>query len=85
MLRAPTALVCLALTAAPAAAIVGGGPAADPAVAPHVVMISGTAGVCSGVAVAPDLVLTAAHCVAKNGNYKLAALEGRRMAIKAIT
>jgi secreted trypsin-like serine protease len=85
MLRALTALICLALSLAPAAAIVGPPQPADPAVAPHVVLIAGTAGVCSGVAIAPDLVLTAAHCVAKGGNsYKLVALDGRRMVERTV-
>jgi secreted trypsin-like serine protease len=78
------ALALLPLIAAPASAIVGGAPAADPAVTPHVVMIAGKAGVCSGVAIAPDLVLTAAHCVARSGDYKLVAPEGRRMVAKAV-
>ena len=54
-------------SATPASALVG--PAQEPgALARHVVMVlkrSGTAaGFCSGVVVAPDAVLTAAHCVA---------------------
>jgi secreted trypsin-like serine protease len=84
MLRALTALVCLALSLAPAGAIVGGAPPADQAIAPYVVLIAGSAGVCSGVAIAPDLVLTAAHCIAKSGNYKIAVRDGSRMATRAV-
>ena len=56
-----------AALSAPAAAVVG--PSREPgALAAHVVMIlkrsPGAAGFCSGVVVAPDAVLTAAHCVA---------------------
>jgi secreted trypsin-like serine protease len=84
MFRALTAFACLALSLAPAAAIVGGGPPGDETVAPHVVLISGTAGVCSGVAIASDLVLTAAHCVAKSGNYKLSVRDGNRMTTREV-
>jgi secreted trypsin-like serine protease len=85
MLRTLTALLCLVLMVAPAAAIVGEAKPVDPAVAPHVVMIAGAPGVCSGVAIAPDLVLTAAHCVSKSGSYKIAALdERRRMTARAV-
>jgi len=55
-----------------AAAMVGGAPPAEPAIARHVVLIVGSRGnSCSGVAIARDLVLTAAHCVALGAEYKL--------------
>lgn len=82
--RALLALVCLALGIAPAAAMVGGAPLADPAIARHVVLIVGERHLCSGVAIAPDLVLTAAHCVLVNGKYRLVAFEGRRSAVKEV-
>src|SRR5262252_3824545 len=72
------ALACLVLPVVPAAAIVGGAPFADRAIAQHVVLIVGGHSLCSGVAIAPDLVLTAAHCVLSNGKYRLLAFEGRR-------
>src|SRR5688572_20253147 len=84
MLRALTALTWLLVMLAPAAAIVGGAPPADESVARHVVMVSGSAGVCSGVAIAPDLVLTAAHCTVRSGNFKLAAPDGKRLTARNV-
>jgi hypothetical protein len=53
-------------------AMVGGAPPADPAIARHVVLLVGSRGnSCSGVAIARDLVLTAAHCVPPGADYKL--------------
>lgn len=37
----------------------------------HVVMISHSRGFCTGVALAPDLVLTVAHCVAPGAEYRI--------------
>lgn len=55
-----------------ALAMVGGAPPAEPAIARHVVLLVGSRGnSCSGVAIAPDLVLTAAHCVPPGADYKL--------------
>src|SRR5262249_31972079 len=63
-IAAIAAVVCaLGASCGPAAAMVGGAPAADPAIARHVVLIVGSRGTfCTGVAIARDLVLTAAHC-----------------------
>ena len=72
------------LSATPAAAMVGGAPPADQAIARHVVLIVGGQTICTGVAIAPDLVLTAAHCVLINGKYRLVAFEGRRPAVKDV-
>src|SRR5947207_430885 len=72
------------LIALPAAAIVGGAPLAERAIARHVVLIMGERHLCSGVAVAEDLVLTAAHCVLANGKYRLVSFAGRRAAIKEV-
>ncbi|HML11969.1 MAG TPA: trypsin-like serine protease [Xanthobacteraceae bacterium] len=57
---------------APAGAMVGG--ASDVTgngVGRHVVLISHSRGFCSGVALAPDLVLTVAHCVAPGAEYRI--------------
>ena len=82
--RGPVALACLALSAASAAAMVGGAPPADQTIARHVVLIVGGLNVCTGVAIAPDLVLTAAHCALSNGKYRLVAFEGRRPVVKEV-
>jgi hypothetical protein len=52
--------------------MVGGASAAAPAIARHVVLIVGSRGTfCTGVAIARDLVLTAAHCTLSGADYKL--------------
>ena len=52
--------------------MVGDAPAAAPAIARHVVLIVGShATFCTGVAIARDLVLTAAHCTLPGAEYKL--------------
>jgi hypothetical protein len=57
---------------APAAAMVGGASdATGTGVGRHVVLISHSRGFCTGVALAPDLVLTAAHCVAPGADYRI--------------
>lgn len=72
--------------AAPAIGMVGGAaPAADGA-GRSVVMILGSAGtVCTATAIAPDLLLTAAHCVQPGADYKLMASKpGEKPALKDI-
>jgi hypothetical protein len=68
-------LVVLALLLAwpqSAAAIVGGAASADPSVARHVALIVGSRGTsCTGVVVARNLVLTAAHCALPGADYKI--------------
>ncbi|KQT58171.1 peptidase S1 [Methylobacterium sp. Leaf456] len=60
------ALVALALVvSAPAEAIVGGREGADlPGARSTVMVLTSGGGVCTGIVVAPDAVLTAGHCVA---------------------
>jgi hypothetical protein len=82
--RALVALACLALAGKPANAIVGGARFADEAIARHVVLIVGAQHLCSGVAIAPDLVLTAAHCVPSTGKYRLMTFDGRRPTVKDV-
>jgi secreted trypsin-like serine protease len=71
----PRRLAVLVLTlcaCAPAHAMVGG--AADvtgTGLGRHVVLISHSRGFCTGVALAPDLVLTVAHCVAPGAEYRI--------------
>jgi secreted trypsin-like serine protease len=72
--RRPALVLCVLLLAMPslAVAMVGGAPPADLAIARHVVLLVGSRGnSCSGVAIARDLVLTAAHCVLPGADYKL--------------
>jgi S1-C subfamily serine protease len=72
------------LACIPADALVGGAAPAEPAVARHVVQIVGAHSLCTGVAIAPDLVLTAAHCVQGNGKFKLLASEGRSSPMREV-
>src|SRR5205807_951360 len=62
----------------------GGAPLAEQTLARHVVLIVGAQSLCSGVAIAPDLVLTAAHCVLDNGKYRLVTFEGRRASVREV-
>lgn len=65
------ALAALAL-ATPAAAIVGGRSApADDAVRRHTVLLELPGARCSGVVIAPRLVLSAAHCFGRLGRYRV--------------
>src|SRR5690242_3053046 len=71
-MRPALPLLTLLLSCLPAAAMVGGAPPAAPAIARHVVLIVGSRGtVCTGAAIARDLVLTAAHCTLPGAEYKL--------------
>ena len=72
MSRRLIAVVCSVAGLAPAAAMVGGAPNADPAIASHIALIVGSRGTsCTGAVIARDLVLTAAHCVLPGADYKL--------------
>jgi hypothetical protein len=65
-------LACLMLSCLPAAAMVGGAAAPPESIARAVVLIVGSRGnFCTGAALAPDLVLTAAHCVLPGADYKI--------------
>jgi len=55
-------VICLLLCGGPASALVGAD-VADPTVQRFTVIVAGEKGRCSGVVLAPDIVLTAAHCV----------------------
>jgi secreted trypsin-like serine protease len=60
------------LLSAPAHAIVGGGAPSTEGVARSIVTIVGSRGnFCTGTLIAPNLVLTAAHCVPPGADYKI--------------
>lgn len=70
------ALICLLLSCWPAAAMVGGAAAPPDSIARALVLIVGSRGnFCTGAALAPDLVLTAAHCVLPGADYKIVEYE----------
>lgn len=79
MTRALAALALLVVSSLPAPAMVGGaGPAPAP-VARAIVLIVGSRGnFCTGTAIAPDLVLTAAHCVLPGSDYKIVQYDAAR-------
>lgn len=86
---AAAALAFLALPQ-PADAVTRGTVARDPAgVRAHVVRIESTTGeLCSGVLIAQDLVLTAAHCVLQRARYRVIAVDrrfrSRTVAVEAV-
>ncbi len=72
MRRAFAAFAGCLFTLTTAAAMVGGAPPADGDVAHASVLLVGSRGTsCTGVAIAGDLVMTAAHCVLPGADYKL--------------
>jgi secreted trypsin-like serine protease len=70
----------LALSAAaPAPAMVGGAPAAEDGIGRSVVTIIGSRGTfCSGALIAPELVVSAAHCVMPGSDYKIVIYDAQR-------
>ncbi|MCJ2033272.1 trypsin-like serine protease [Methylobacterium sp. J-068] len=63
-------LLALGLAGGPAGAVVGGR-AAPEAAASSVMVLSSNGGVCTGIVVAPDAVLTAGHCVAARAEHRV--------------
>ncbi|NNM72653.1 S1 family peptidase [Enterovirga aerilata] len=55
----------------PASAVVGGSENSGPLARSSVMVLNSRGGVCSGVVVARDVVLTAAHCVAGQGEFRV--------------
>jgi hypothetical protein len=79
MSRALIALAALFVCSLPAAAMVGGAGPAPSGMARAVVLIVGSRGnFCTGAALAPDLVLTAAHCVLPGSDYKIVQYDSAR-------
>lgn len=79
MRRLAAALACSLTLCGPTAAMVGGAPAVPSAVSPHEVMVlSGRGNLCTGIVLAQDLVLTAAHCIDPQLTYKLYELDAER-------
>jgi secreted trypsin-like serine protease len=81
MIHIAAVLAFVLLSSLPSAAIVGGAQPASEDQSRGVVMLTGSRGTfCSGVALARDLVLTAAHCVLPGADYKLVELDSARRA-----
>ena len=79
MRRPALAAAILLSTAAPASALVGGAREIPNAAAQPEVMFVGSRGnFCTGVAIARDLILTAAHCVLPGADYKLVELDANK-------
>ncbi len=84
MTARPPLLVVLAAAlavagAAPARAIVGGGAPSADSVGRNVVTIVGSRGnFCSGTMIAPNIALTAAHCVPSGATYKIVEYDAQR-------
>jgi secreted trypsin-like serine protease len=80
------AAVALLLLATPASAVTGNAPPAAGWAARAIVMIvDAREDLCTGTALAPDLVLTAAHCVVRNVDYQVKAYQaGGPIPVRAI-
>src|SRR5262249_7863954 len=86
MIRIAIVFICTCALASPLSAMVGGAAPTSEGAGRAVVMLTGSPGTfCSGVALARDLVLTAAHCVLPGANYKLVELDtARQPALKEL-
>jgi secreted trypsin-like serine protease len=86
MRRPALALVVLFSACGFADALVGGAPIArHTGAGRHIVMIEGARGnLCTGTALAPDLVLTAGHCVAPPSTYRVVTDSPPAVAIRSI-
>jgi hypothetical protein len=71
ILRIAPAAVSLAISLSPARAIVGGTTEGGPLSRATVMVLSSKGGMCSAVVVAPDALLTAAHCVAGASEHRV--------------
>jgi trypsin len=71
MKRLVTLCLALPLAATGAHAIVGGQPDEGPLSRQSVMVLSSNGGVCSAVVLAPDVVLTAAHCVTGAAEHRV--------------
>jgi hypothetical protein len=79
MIRVACVVIATLVVPFPASAMVGGAPATSDGAGRAVVMLTGSHGTfCSGVALAPDLMLTAAHCVLPEATYKLVEFDAAR-------
>jgi secreted trypsin-like serine protease len=84
MIRA-LALAVLMLSAAPVGAMVGGAAPRPDGIGQSVVTIVGSRGnFCSGALIAPDLVLSAAHCVAPDADYKIVDYDGAQPSLRDV-
>ena len=85
MIRAAAAILCAVVTSLPAMAMVGGAQPTNEGAGRAVVMLTGSHGTfCSGVALARELVLTAAHCVLPGADYKIVEFEGREPQLRSV-
>jgi len=71
MKRLPALLLAALLPSTAAEAIVGGAEDRGPLARRSVMVLSSNGGVCSAVVVAPDVVLTAAHCVTGAAEHRV--------------
>ena len=82
MVRVIAALVFDLYLGAAAAAMVGGAQViARAAERPEVMFVGSRGNFCTGVAIAPDLILTAAHCVLPGSTYKHVVLDANRQPV----